>query len=627
MIYFLEGVVYQNGSSGTSVTINADGTTDDASALQTILDWADAAGGGTLIVPSGKELLINSTITVYSNITLTSNGKATLKTSNSSIGSRFITSQITYGPTVYYTIENFTLSNLKIDGAGHPTISLLSLLNNQSAKSESVKILNCEFVSDTTTAHALHTTNVYNLCVEKCSFSECGVGIRLEGRNREIYIADNTFSELSNNPIRVIGSESDSEYTEELFITGNVMNVARIDSYIADNSISRHSDGRVDFSTDPIPDTSQDHRSNLTRISAINIAMSPIGSSLYHQNFTIANNTAIGSDYGFFDGGSADLFSLKDIIRLKCTGNTARNSGDLGFAIERCKFAVVANNTADRNNSCGISIFDSNNVNVTGNVCSNNELSRDGAYGNYPYGGIRVENASVGVLVDGNYCYADAGTQRSFQNVLSTTSGYTYNDPDGSTQRYGIVVKNQGADTPFNVKIGMNHSNGMLYGTVFNNIKSTQLLNTYMRNAIPTTGDYPLASRLRNNLFASSTSTTKEWYVSNRVQLNLNATSSTSSTTLQGVSVDTVDFILTNESVDISNKIYENTDLNSIQSGDIIGVLLDNQSMHWTTVSSVSVTSGVATITINDALPSPATFGASGAETTKTVVCLRWEAL
>ena len=65
-----------------------------------------------------------------------------------------------------------------------------------------------------------------------------------------------------------------------------------------------------------------------------------------------------------------------------------------------------------------------------------------------------------------------------------------------------------------------------------------------------------------------------------------------------------------------------------IQSGDIIGVLLDNYSVHWTIVTAVTVNgNGVATITIQDALPSDASFGAGGLEITKTVVCLRWEAL
>ena len=61
--------------------------------------------------------------------------------------------------------------------------------------------------------------------------------------------------------------------------------------------------------------------------------------------------------YGFFDGGSADLYALKDISRLRCSNNSSRNSGDLGFAIERCIGAIISSNHAERNNSGQINFF------------------------------------------------------------------------------------------------------------------------------------------------------------------------------------------------------------------------------------------------------------------------------
>jgi parallel beta-helix repeat protein len=459
---------------------------------------------------------------------------------------------------------------------------------------------------------------VNKLVINECKFTNSSLGIFMEGVNHTVSIKDNFFEELNDNPIRIYGYEPNEEATDNILITGNEMYVKRVTSYINDTQAPRFDDGRVNFPTDQ---PSKDERSNLTGISAINIAMTPLGASdLNHENVVVADNIAFGSDYGFYDGGSADLFSLKDIVRLKCYGNTARNSGDLGFAIERCHTGVVSNNTADRNNSCGISIFDSSNISVTGNVCSNNELVRDGAYTNNPYGGIRVEQNGHGVIVEGNFCNADSDVVRSYVNYLADNDS-DYNTPSAATQRYGVVVKNQGGGVPFDVKVGNNHATGMLFGSVFNNVKSAQIVDTYSRNIPPTKGDYPLGARLRNNLISSSTAATKEWYVSQRIQLKVveDVLNPTITTTIK---VSTLNTSISDGGVDVTYKIYENNDLTTIQSGDIIGIMQDNYSIHWTTVTSVDT--AASTISFQDVLTDTITVAN---QIQRTVVSLRWEAL
>lgn len=633
----IDGYVYTIPTSGTPITfkLKADGVFNDTPELQGLLDEIGLQGGGTLILPSNTEIaikrhIINGAFQSYG-ISLPSN--ITLKSSG---GKCTLVSDFTLGSVHYWMILAKDKTNIIIED--------ICFLGNENTSNgvyidggSSVTITNCEFreiiaVEKTLpngevinpSASCISARNVQQLRVEDCYFSRGEIGIGILGRNRNVYLKDSFFENLTNNPIRVFGNQDVNEFTENLWITGNEMNVARVSSYISDTQAPRFDDGRVNF---PMDQASKDERAALTGISAINTAVLPQQmATLYHQNVVIADNIANGSDYGFFDGGSADLFSLKDIIRLKCYGNTARNSGDLGFAIERCRFAVIANNTADRNNSCGISIFDSNNVDVTGNICSNNELSRDGVYANNPYGGIRVEHNSIGVFVDGNYCYADRGVKRSFQNILNSNSNYIYNEPEGTTQRYGIVVKNQGGNVPFNVKVGMNHMNGMLFGTVFNNVRSTQILDTYTGIKPPTKGDYPLGARLRNNLMSSSTLSTTEWQVSNRVQMSLFQDAAFESSTLQVTAVNTVGNLL-NEGIDVSNKVYENIDMTTIQAGDVIGVLLDDHTVHWTTVTSITVNGQIGTITIQDILPFKASSSVMSDTFNKRVVSLRWEAL
>ncbi|WP_298421438.1 right-handed parallel beta-helix repeat-containing protein [uncultured Kordia sp.] len=637
----------------TTFTLVADGVTNDSQDLQGLIEAVAAENGGTIVLPSdtvislknhvdlnsdGTDNVRNYALTMSSGVNLKSfGGKCTLKAD-------FSETEPASSILIISNDENVHIENIGFQGDDKTKAGIAVF------SSERITITNCDFKdivlpSSSISAPSVSANGVTQYKVEKCTFSNGEIGILVAGLSSDVYIENNVFKpSLTNNPIRISGVNETDQYTDGLWIKGNDIRVQRADEPYLDNpalNIQRYADGRVIWSneyTNLVPKP--------IGISAINITCAPqedsngniIKDSVHHQNVVVADNIAIGPDRGFYDGGSGDLFSLKDILRLKCYGNTSRNSGDLGFAIERCHFGSVANNTADRNNSCGISIFESTHINVTGNVCSDNELARDGAYLGNPYGGIRVEKSSIGILVEGNYNYANSGVKRSFVNGLATAPvgpETFYNKTGSPTQRYGVIVKNVWNDIPHNVKVGTNHTSGMLWGNDYSNVKASQMLNTYTGATTPTKGDYPLGTRLRNNLNVSSTASISEWQVVNHIRMKSVATSFTGS--------DTIRVKTLNSQNSQAHKLIENNDFTTILADDVIGIMTDKYNIHWAKVMNVNISPAIGAngveigeIQFIPALPENATYtvtsltiGAQNEDVVddKDVVCLRWEAL
>lgn len=652
---------------GTSLTrtIVADGITDDKISLQLVLNEIDNLGGGTIILPPNITIGINSIINLKDNITIKSSGNTIFKdlAEASTMFQCFGVKNVIVDGLVFEGIET-TIINQEEEPEDVGTIAAIAIRENADGSifSENITIQNCEFRDVTfkatieSSAAFITAKNTNEITVKNCKFSNGSLGISVSGSNKNMYLRDNVFNNtLDNNPIRISGSSANGERTENLWITGNQMEIGRAASEIENTVITRLEDGRAffngyDVNTKPIGN------------GAINITCKASETvKLHHENVVIENNIAEGPDYGFFDGGSGDLYSLKDVERLTCTGNRVRNSGDLGFAIERCHFAIISNNTADRNNSCGISIFDSTNVNVVGNVCRDNELTRDGLYATNPYGGIRVEGDSFNVLVEGNFFFTSSSVQRSLVNVNSLINeNKPYNSPGVPTQQYGVVVQQSGesgsADntsgiggayqkTPFNVKVGHNHTSTHFWGTVYNKMKATQIVDTYSSHTFPLKADYPLGARLRNNLTFASTSATKEWYVSHRIELfvkkDVNLINDPNNiievAVRTGIPGNQTSFL--DENGQNSNfKYIINDDLTTIQQDDIIGVMLDDYSVHWTKISAVTVDGNTATITLQDDLPDNVSIRFKDPDENivdierenrivKRVVSLRWEPL
>lgn len=63
----------------------ADGITDDTKSIQLAIDTAKALGGGTILFPANRTVVIASKLNIYANITLRATfGKAKVKSKNNS---------------------------------------------------------------------------------------------------------------------------------------------------------------------------------------------------------------------------------------------------------------------------------------------------------------------------------------------------------------------------------------------------------------------------------------------------------------------------------------------------------------------------------------------------------------
>ncbi|MBC8757192.1 right-handed parallel beta-helix repeat-containing protein [Kordia sp. YSTF-M3] len=443
--------------------VEADGTTDDIAAINTLITNTSNSGGGTLIFPSGKVILISAPIQLKSDVCLiTSGAKTTLKaididddetdpepqpngTPDTDMASIFSTYGGASGTRKNIKISGFDFV-LSPSGNGNPLDDFTLDFINQAIfinDAENITIENCAF-NNLSAFAGIYVQETKNITIKNCVFKNSSGGVNFHGTNENVKIDSNTFEYLSTHGIHIQGSGdiTNNKYCSNVWITKNRIVIGAEDVHGIYLTC-----GDTQFA----------------------------GSSSHHENVVVADNVITGpGSLSNASDGTADLFSLKDIVRLKCYGNTARNSGDLGFAIERCHFGVVSNNTADQNNSCGISIFGSSHMSVTGNVCAHNEQNHDydpltnsGGLGSAPYGGIRVEFDSVHVLLSGNHFFG-AGFEAG-----NTEQGQTY----------GIVVKEANVEditdinlrtrSPYNIKIGINHYADNKNGDIYNEIEST----------------------------------------------------------------------------------------------------------------------------------------------------------
>lgn len=451
-------MIYDVLNPGNGLTgIAADGVTDDSTNLQLIINNANIQGGGDVIFPPEKTIILGTPISLKSNVNLISRGSRTvLKAIDINEDGIIdpITGELTKDISSIITTFGGTpgvRKNIRISGfefavslSGETPIIPgdfgLDFINQAIAinNAENIVIEKC-LIENFPTFSAIKVTNTKNITIKDCIFKNSSAGINFDFQNNNVKVNDNIFEFLSGHGIHFQGSATNNAYSSDIWITRNRITIGSEDVH-------------------GIYFTCGDTQFNL--------------SAPHHENVVVADNIITGPEgLSNANGGTADLFSLKDIIRLKCYGNTARNSGDLGYAIERCHGGLVSNNTADKNNSCGISIYGSSNMSVTGNVCSHNEQNHDldrttgdGGLGSKPYGGIRVEFDSIHILLSGNHFFG------------------TGNDPLTATQSYGIVVKsadltgeitNNPIRSPYNIKIGINHYVDHSLGDIYNAVTST----------------------------------------------------------------------------------------------------------------------------------------------------------
>jgi len=464
----------------------------------------------------------------------------------------------------YLSIENIIFDSNELTGG--------ITLNN----SNNVNITGCEFKNqrartDTTTYYpssAISMTNVIYVNINNCSFMNAEYGIRALGRNSHLRIEDNNFDDsLTFNPINIQGKPDGDFYSDSVWILNNNIRIKRVESIIDLLPILERdiNTGFVDISlvngvNDADFDEYDDWRDERKGPSAIYITagnQANASDKNFHQNIFIENNAVVGPDYGFFDGGSADLYSLKDILRLQCNNNIARFSGDLGFAIERSSAVVFTGNTADRNNSFGMGIVDTRNSVFSNNILENNALRRNYIYNSSPYGGFVIAGKSFNNIIEGNHFFSYSAIDVSYADA----SGYT--NRSNPTDFYGIVFRatyddTAGAlslDSPTANKIGTNHYSGQRWGPIYNQTTNIQITENLTATTFPKNQDYPLGTWIRNSNLINSP---LGWSVINRVETRLYA--------------QTTDFSLGNWTVG-QEFIKVMDESNTIQVGDIFGIM------------------------------------------------------
>ncbi len=589
-IYDLESLTYQPlVTAGNNYTV----------AINTAIQDATANGGGVILFPGNKIVGIDSNIVMENNITFrASHSMTTIKIidySSTTSGSQLIlmSPYVVAGQTIEPR-ENVTFENIIFDGD-----KLVNGIRGNSSTHKNINILNCVFLNTAKNefGSSIYLENATDINIKNCKFIGGNLGIDFTGRNTSIRIEDNTFDkDLDNSAIRIQGNQAEAAFSNHVWIRGNEIHVGRSTSII--NTIVPSSPSAATLERDPdtgavtgLSSVNNPNSSSVNYNASFNAwifgtlkghyaiyihaqssADNPTAITYYHENIVIENNIAIGPDYGFFDGGSADLYALKDIVRLKCLNNIARNSGDLGFAIVNCASATVSGNTAGRNNSSGIGIFDTRNSVFTGNIIENNGLRRDYMYNSTPYGGILVVGgSSYNNLIEGNHFFNFAFLDVSLPIELE------YTERDNPTDFYGIVIRPTFIDSgsgeevdyqssPFLNKIGNNHYAGQLWGPIYNLISSTQIIDDFAAITFPKNRDYPLGTWIRNSNLNNSA---LGWSVVNRVETQLYA-----DWTVPGAGVSPAPI-----------KILDNDDTNTVQVGDIIGIMLNGGSIHWSLVN------------------------------------------
>lgn len=562
-IYNLQCPKYQD-------IVAATGTNDYTTAIRQAITDATANGGGVILFPGNTTVEITGSIEMKSNITFrASHSKATIKHRDSDFsGSQLIVISYSVSP----VRENITFENMIFDGNNH-----VSGIISYGTEQKNINVLNCEFQNtkrSNTFGSGISLKDVTDVNIKNCAFRESNFGISLENRNSRIRIENNKFEKsLTKNPIRIQGQTDGDFFSDHVWILNNDIRIQEAPSIINEHdSLVRQANGVVTglslINGRNLGDSNYNLQYTTWKLerkgpSAIYITCSNQANESgknFHENIVVENNIAIGPDLSFFNGGSADLYSLKDIVRLKCNGNVARNSGDLGFALERCSGVVATGNTADRNNSFGIGLLHTRNSIINDNIVDNNSLRRDYMYNSTPYGGIVVYGKSYNNLIEGNHLHAYSAIDVSFP----VTESYT--NRTNPSDYYGIVFRAEfdddaggfTSDSPTSNKIGVNHYGGQRWGPIYTQTPSTQIAENFSAATFPKDRDYPLGTWIRNsNLINSALG----WSVVNRVETKLH-----------------VDWNVGDAHIKVVD------DSNSIQVGDIFGVMLDDGSIHWSEI-------------------------------------------
>ncbi|WP_299683178.1 right-handed parallel beta-helix repeat-containing protein [uncultured Dokdonia sp.] len=551
---------------------------DYTKAINQAIQDAHKAGGGIILFPENRVVEISSVLLMKDRISFdTPKGVTTIKCTDTYTDKQMV---------AISSKKQLLFRNIRFDGNGKANGIVSYGSDNQN-----ITIASCEFVNFRApyrrgTGIALQ--NASSVRIDNCVFKESDFGIRFDKRNKEVYIENNTFEgTLTKNPLRIQGNaitspEDKRAYSEDIWIRNNTITIGRGDSIIEElDVLTRDAQtGAVDLSlvngtSDPDYKKYAEWRKGRFAPSGIyltcgtkELASNDDEPVNHHLNVVIEGNVIEGPDYGFFDGGSADLYSIKDIYNLRCLNNIARNSGDLGFSIERSEKVIVSHNTASRNNSFGIAFSYVKDGLISDNLCEDNALRRNLIYNNIPYGGILITGLSSHNSIKDNDLKSSPITKVSENKDVLKMPFSIRNRP---SDFYGISVKTHRLrvngkiveNTPSYNKIEANQFTGFNWGTIYDQSTSTELKDCFSSSTPPEHTDYPMGTFVLN---ANANIPVTGWEVTYRVETKL-----------------------TSEWDGVSSKVKVAVSNSTIQDGDVIGIVLNNGTVYWTVVTDTGI--------------------------------------
>jgi parallel beta-helix repeat protein len=401
-----------------------DGATDDTAAIQSALDAANTAGGGTVYFPPG--LYITTQLLVYSNTTVTGDG-ATLKLKSATAGS------------VAILRVNDTETDVVIDGL--------------------------EF--DGNEANQASTNNHFHLrlyggriTVRNCYFHDSeGNGITIEGGAVDIWVHNNRI--INSGRAAISGSGSTTAPSERVTVTENHIDTTGVSAImivadlggtvvqggrnwlISGNVILNHGEDAVAaYSRNNValhvignlcgPGPNHGTHCGGTDViiadntflgcgnDVIMFANEPNVGPTYGGKFLIANNVAEAVSGGI-GGGTPRGIYVKSASDGVIIGNRVRNSLSTGIAVDSTSELVISGNVVDTAQSHGIHVHYSDTVNVVGNVVRNPSGSTINTYDGIQFSDCWYISAS------GNFIHDDRGGSRRMRNGILTTGSSEYN--------------------------------------------------------------------------------------------------------------------------------------------------------------------------------------------------------
>jgi parallel beta-helix repeat protein len=307
--------------------------------------------------------------------------------------------------------DRVTIDGVTLNSNGLITGGILALHGTNT------RVVDCKFIDTLAAPYGIDTsTGVTDVLIEGNTFDGCKNPIRLNQGPLRVHIINNRMINWTQRGVYV---PSDGTYAVNgLWITGN-----RISDLSAGGTVRQ-----------PIAIAGVIANPNIGVFIEGNHVIGPAAA------FTAASNP-----------GTADQISVYGCRGFHVRGNTSTDGGDMGITIVDSEQGEVSGNVCLRNDVAGIDFGDTGSltarqITVTGNTCMNNGQNRNADRTNAGRAGIRVLNG-VDLAFVGNRCGDDQGTK---------------------TQQYGISLLNTAG-----ANFSGNRLVGNVIGTIFNDSGNT----------------------------------------------------------------------------------------------------------------------------------------------------------